>query len=242
MGDSVRSVPCTGKETVMDAVGHVNGISQLSSTKIWIARPMPGNRDKSTILTVDWEAISKRGINTTNYTFLPGDRLVFGEDPLITRSNSIGKKTAPIERIDGRCFLDQFRAQRIERPACRRLPGIEGIRSRRAFSPTTRNSSNSCWMRYASREQEKKKAGPKAAEQKPGQEKSRARPVRKHGHVHQFRQRGANEPFSDCVQTAAFHADVRRVSDGKGVLEAARPRPTSSPCGLCPPTASNRRT
>ncbi len=101
LGDSVRTVPCTGKETVLSAVGAVNGISQVSNAKIWIARPAPDNRDKSTILVVDWEAISKRGINTTNYTLKPGDRLVFAEDPLVTRNNVIGKKAAPIERIDG---------------------------------------------------------------------------------------------------------------------------------------------
>jgi len=101
LGDGVRSVPCTGKETVMDAVGHVNGISQVSSTKIWIARPTAGSRDKSTILAVDWEAISRRGINATNYTLMPGDRLVFGADPLVTGSNLLGRKTAPIERTLG---------------------------------------------------------------------------------------------------------------------------------------------
>ena len=101
LGDSVQTVPCTGKETVLSAVGAVNGIPQVSSAKIWIARPAPDNRDKSTILAIDWEAISKRGINTTNYTLKPGDRLVFAEDPLVTRNNLIGKKAAPIERIDG---------------------------------------------------------------------------------------------------------------------------------------------
>ncbi len=100
LGDSVRTVPCTGNETVMKAVSAVGGISQVSSTKIRIARPS-STGDKSTILTVDWEAISKRGINATNYTLMPGDRLVFGEDRLTTQSNLIGKKTAPIERIVG---------------------------------------------------------------------------------------------------------------------------------------------
>ena len=38
MGDSVRIVPCTGKETVLSAVGAVGGISQVSGTKIWIAQ------------------------------------------------------------------------------------------------------------------------------------------------------------------------------------------------------------
>ena len=101
LGDSVRFVPCTGQETVLDAVGAVNGFSQVSNSKIWIARPSPTDHGKSTILTIDWEAISKRGINATNYTLMPGDRLVFGEDPLVTRSNLIGKKTAVVERLMG---------------------------------------------------------------------------------------------------------------------------------------------
>lgn len=98
MGDSVRTVPCTGKETVLSGVGAVGGISQVSSGKIWIARPAG---DKSTILNVDWDAIAKRGINATNYTLQPGDRLVFGEDPATTRTNLLSKKTSPVERTSG---------------------------------------------------------------------------------------------------------------------------------------------
>ena len=101
MGDTVRTVPCTGKETVLTAVGHVNGIPEVSNAKIWIARPSASNPNKSTILNVDWEAVSKRGINKTNYTLLPGDRLVLGEDPVITRTNLLAKTTNPIERVMG---------------------------------------------------------------------------------------------------------------------------------------------
>ncbi len=101
VGDSVRTVPCTGKETVLSAVGAVGGISQVSGTKLWIARPSSAGAGKSSILPVDWEAIAKRGDNSTNYTLMPDDRLVFGEDPAITRSNLLNKKTGPIERISG---------------------------------------------------------------------------------------------------------------------------------------------
>jgi hypothetical protein len=87
LGDNVRCLPCTGNETVLDAISKVNGLSQISSTRMWIARPSPTSHDNSTILDIDWEAISRRGINTTNYTLMPGDRLVIGEDPLIKRTN-----------------------------------------------------------------------------------------------------------------------------------------------------------
>jgi hypothetical protein len=100
LGDSVRSVNCTGNETVLDAVSMVNGISQVSDAKkMWIARP--GDKGTSKILDVNWEDISRRGINTTNYTLQPGDRLVFGEDALIKQSNLISKKTSPLERLMG---------------------------------------------------------------------------------------------------------------------------------------------
>ena len=101
LGDSVRSVPCTGKETVLSAVGAINGISSLSSGKLWIARPAPGKPEKSTILTVDWEAISKRGVETTNYKLMPGDRLVFAADPSATQANLAARRNNPLERASG---------------------------------------------------------------------------------------------------------------------------------------------
>jgi autotransporter-associated beta strand protein len=117
MGDNVRSLPCTGKETVLDAVSQVNGISQLSGTKMWIARPSPGSPDKSTILSVDWEAVSRRGINTTNYKLMPGDRLVFGEDPVLARTNLIAKRTAPVERMLGLISLTASTLRNLSGPA-----------------------------------------------------------------------------------------------------------------------------
>ena len=42
LGDNVRRVPITGNETVLDALSAVNGLSQVSSTQIWVARPAPG--------------------------------------------------------------------------------------------------------------------------------------------------------------------------------------------------------
>ena len=38
-GDAIRRVPVTGNDTVLDALSVVNGLSQVSSAKIWIARP-----------------------------------------------------------------------------------------------------------------------------------------------------------------------------------------------------------
>ena len=58
MGDNVRRLPITGNETVLDAISQVNGLSQVSSKKIWIARPAPHNFGCQQILPIDWDAIA----------------------------------------------------------------------------------------------------------------------------------------------------------------------------------------
>ena len=58
----------------------MNGLSQVSSTQIWIARPAPGGTGYEQILPIDYEAISKGGSSATNYQILPGDRVFIAED------------------------------------------------------------------------------------------------------------------------------------------------------------------
>ena len=101
LGDSVRRLPVTGNETVLDAISQVNGLSQVSSKKIWIARPAPHNFGCQQILPIEWDAITQGAQTATNYQILPGDRLFVSEDELVTFSNVMGKVTAPIERFAG---------------------------------------------------------------------------------------------------------------------------------------------
>jgi polysaccharide export outer membrane protein len=101
LGDSVRRLPITGNETVLDAISQINGLSQVSSKKIWIARPAPHDFGCQQILPIDWDAIVQGAQTATNYQILPGDRLFVAEDELITFSNVMSKVTAPIERLAG---------------------------------------------------------------------------------------------------------------------------------------------
>lgn len=101
LGDNVRRIPVTGNETVLDALSFVNGLSQVSSKQIWVARPAPGGFGCEQVLPVDWEAISQGGSAATNYQILPGDRVFIAEDRLIAANNFLGKVTAPIERLFG---------------------------------------------------------------------------------------------------------------------------------------------
>ncbi len=101
IGDNVRRVPSTGNDTVLDAFSAINGLSQVSSAEIWIARPAPGGFGCEQILPVDYEAIAKGGSTATNYQIMPGDRVFIAEDNLVAFNNYLSKLTAPVERILG---------------------------------------------------------------------------------------------------------------------------------------------
>jgi polysaccharide export outer membrane protein len=101
MGDNVRRLPVTGNETVLDAIANVNGLSQLSSTRIWIARPAPSECGCQQILPVDWEGITQGGQTKTNYQLLPGDRVFIAQDQMLAFNNFFQKVTYPFERVAG---------------------------------------------------------------------------------------------------------------------------------------------
>jgi polysaccharide biosynthesis/export protein len=105
LGDNIRRVPISGNETVLDAISTINGISQLSSTEVWIARPSPGGVGCEQILPVDYEAIVRGGSSATNFQVLPGDRVFIAQDSLMTFNNFLSKLTMPIERMLGTASL-----------------------------------------------------------------------------------------------------------------------------------------
>jgi polysaccharide biosynthesis/export protein len=101
MGDNIRRVPITGSDTVMDALSAVNGLSQVSSAQVWVARPAPGNFGCEQILPVDYEAITKGASTATNYQIMPGDRVFVAGDNMIAANTWLTKMTAPLERLLG---------------------------------------------------------------------------------------------------------------------------------------------
>jgi polysaccharide export outer membrane protein len=101
MGDNVVSIPITGNETVLDAVGKIGGLSQLSSKDIWIARPAPGGFGCEQHLPVDWDRITRGADTATNYQVLPGDRIFIAEDGMMAMNSFIGKLTSPLEQLLG---------------------------------------------------------------------------------------------------------------------------------------------
>lgn len=112
LGDGVYRFPVMGNETVLDAIAQIQGLEQVSSKKIWIARPSrdPGHVQ---IMPVDWFAITEQAGVATNYQILPGDRIFVAEDKLIAWDTRIAKFTAPLERMMGFILLGTGTATRL---------------------------------------------------------------------------------------------------------------------------------
>ena len=99
MGESIRWFPIYGNETVLDAIGQLEGLSQVSSKTMWLSRAAPANMGVTQALPVDWEAIARGGSTDTNYQIFPGDRLYIVDDKIVAANTYIGKHTSPIERL-----------------------------------------------------------------------------------------------------------------------------------------------
>jgi protein involved in polysaccharide export with SLBB domain len=115
LGDNVTAAPITGNETVLDAISQVGGISQVSSTNIWIARPAPNGVGCEQILPVNWDEISRGASTATNYQLMPGDRLYIAEDAYVRFDSVIAKYTRPLERLFGIVSLGTGTFNRITR-------------------------------------------------------------------------------------------------------------------------------
>ncbi|MBS0264991.1 MAG: polysaccharide biosynthesis/export family protein [Planctomycetes bacterium] len=66
-GEEVSRLPLTGNETVLDAVGQVEGLAALAAKgRIEVVRD-------GKVFAVNWRAITRRDRLATNYQLMPGD-------------------------------------------------------------------------------------------------------------------------------------------------------------------------
>lgn len=113
LGDQVFILPARGNETVLDAIGQIQGLQSNNSTRMWIARPGYNEQGGDQILPVDWLAVTQRGDIKTNYQLMPGDRLYVSEDKLVAMDTTFAKIFSPFERIFGVTLLGTQTAQRV---------------------------------------------------------------------------------------------------------------------------------
>lgn len=114
-GQTVLQLPCTGNETVLDAIAKVNGLSAVSSTdKIWVARPTPCGQPHQ-ILPVNWNAVVQAGETATNYQLLPGDRVFVASQPLVRIDTMLARIISPMERVMGVTLLGNSTVRNLQR-------------------------------------------------------------------------------------------------------------------------------
>jgi polysaccharide export outer membrane protein len=111
-GDGVAKFPITGNDTVLDALANINGTTEVSSKKIWIARPVPESCELE-ILPVDWKGITALAATGTNYQLFPGDRVFVADDHRVAFDTDLAKTLAPMERIMGFSTLGANTAARL---------------------------------------------------------------------------------------------------------------------------------
>ena len=114
-GDNVTKLPITGNETVLDAVANLGGISQVSSTKLWIARPAPNGVGCEQVLPISWEDITRGASTATNYQLMPGDRLFIAENKYAKFSGLVTTTLRPFESVFGALSLSTSTLNRIVR-------------------------------------------------------------------------------------------------------------------------------
>ncbi len=115
-GEQVAPLPCTGNETVLDAIGKIGGLSPVSSKKMWIARPAPASEGVDQILPVDWKGITRRGHTRTNYQILPGDRVFIMSQPITTADTYLARTLQPLERLFGATLLGSSAVTSLTNP------------------------------------------------------------------------------------------------------------------------------
>ncbi len=111
-GDGVTRFPITGNDTVLDAISNINGLTQVSSKRIWIARPS-AQGEGTQVLPVDWQSVTAYGGATTNYQLMPGDRVFVAEDGMVAFDTHLAKLLAPLERAMGFSLLSVGTATRF---------------------------------------------------------------------------------------------------------------------------------
>jgi polysaccharide export outer membrane protein len=112
-GEQVYTFPVTGNETVLDAIGHIGGLPPVASKRhIWVARRNAGGGYDS-ILPVDWIGTTQRGVGSTNYQIIPGDRVYVYSDKWRRADSNVQKVLSPFERILGATLLGASTVQEI---------------------------------------------------------------------------------------------------------------------------------
>jgi protein involved in polysaccharide export with SLBB domain len=92
-------IPCTGNETILDALQHAGGFLPTAEPKdIRLIRPARGGKP-TRVYKVDLTAIEEKGDITSNYQIFPGDRLIVGRNDVVKKTIEFDRLAAPVQAI-----------------------------------------------------------------------------------------------------------------------------------------------
>jgi protein involved in polysaccharide export with SLBB domain len=90
-------LPCTGNETVLDALQFAGGLMPTAEPKdIRLVRPGRGGKP-ARVYKIDLAAIQEKGDATANYQVFPGDRLIVGRNEVVKKTVAMDRLNAPIQ-------------------------------------------------------------------------------------------------------------------------------------------------
>jgi polysaccharide export outer membrane protein len=116
-GEQVYRFPCTGNETVLDAMSQIYGLPVVASkNRIWVARPSPAGSPGYQVLPINWKAITRGGATETNYQLFPGDRIFVEAEPLVTLDTFLARAISPVERVFGITLLGSAVVHSVSQP------------------------------------------------------------------------------------------------------------------------------
>ncbi|MGC4002042.1 MAG: polysaccharide biosynthesis/export family protein [Pirellulales bacterium] len=113
-GDNIVRVPITGKETVLDAIVAVGGVSRLNDSRIWVARPNPGIGCDQ-ILPVNYGDVVKGGNPETNFQLMAGDRVFIADNRYADFDGALERLLSPIQTVMNFTLLGTNTIQTVNR-------------------------------------------------------------------------------------------------------------------------------
>ncbi|WP_406700011.1 SLBB domain-containing protein [Singulisphaera sp. Ch08] len=116
LGDvaSPGRMPCTGNETVLDALNFARGfLATADQQNIRLIRPARGGKPIR-IYQVDYQAITEKGDVTTNYQVFPGDRIVVGRNDVVKKTMELDRLAAPLDTIFNSILKSSFMAKSVK--------------------------------------------------------------------------------------------------------------------------------
>ena len=104
-----------GNETVLDAIQFAGGLMPTAAPQnIRLVRPAPPGACCEQVLPVNLAAITSGGDPTTNYQFMPGDRIIVYRDPIVRFTVFLDRLAAPFQTVLGTTLQSAFTIRAVK--------------------------------------------------------------------------------------------------------------------------------